>query len=119
MTEIIEYSLVVMVSTLFVAGSVLTYSSFSAFESNLQVRAAFATISGLVSQALESGNSSATLSLPSSTIRCEGGSLSISAGPTNVGESIPAACNFVVNIDSGAHSLLFSKRSSGLYLAVT
>jgi hypothetical protein len=53
MTEVTEYSLVFMVSTLFVAGSLATYNSFSSLETQIQFRADFVALSNLASQAIE------------------------------------------------------------------
>lgn len=119
MTEIVEYTLVVMVSTLFVAGSVVAYNSFSAFESGLQLRAAFAAVSGLASQAIENGSSRGTMTLPDSTISCAGGSLSLSSGASTEGQSVPIACDFAVKVTGGSHVLRFSERYSHLVLSVT
>ena len=48
MAETVEYALVVMVSALFVAGSIATYGAFASFESGVQFRAEFQAISALV-----------------------------------------------------------------------
>lgn len=119
MTEIVEYSLVVMVSTLFIAGSVITYNSFSSFESGLQLRAAFAAVSGLASQAIVNGTSRASLTLPASIIRCEGGSLSLSTGTATERERAPMACDFVAPFNGGSYVLEFSTLSSRLVLSVS
>jgi hypothetical protein len=119
MAELVEYSLAVMVSFLFVAGSVATYASFSTFESGIQLRAAYGAVSALASQAIENGSARRTLSLPSSTISCHGGSLTLSSGPLTERQSMPAACDFVVNVSAGSHLLHFYEESSQLLLSVT
>jgi ABC-type transporter Mla subunit MlaD len=48
MAEVLEYSIAVLVSSLFVAGSVATYGAFSAFESSMQLRATFTSVTNLV-----------------------------------------------------------------------
>ncbi len=119
MVEILEYCLVVMVSTLFIAGSVATYGSFSSFESALQQKAAFAAVSGLASRAIQNGTSEATLSLPSSTIGCEGGSLSLSSGTFDGRQTMPVACDFSINVTQGPHLVRFTEVSDLLSLSVT
>jgi hypothetical protein len=61
MTELVEYTLVVMVSTLFVAGSAFVYNSFTGFEASLQLKAAFDAVSGTAIQAVEGGTGSAAI----------------------------------------------------------
>jgi hypothetical protein len=119
MAELVEYSLIVMVSLLFVAGSVVTYSSFSALESQLQFSGASAEVTGLASQAVENGTSSASLSLPMSTIRCDDGLLTISSGQMTREQDLPVVCNFSLPVSSGPHLLRFTVTSSRLVLLVT
>ncbi len=119
MTEIIEYSLVIMVSTLFVGGSVVAYASFSSFESGLQLRATFTAVSGLAARALDNGSSEATLVLPDSTIMCVGNSLSVSSGTSTEGQTVAASCDFYFRVNAGSHVLHFTELSSRLVLSVT
>jgi hypothetical protein len=119
MTEIVEYSLVVIVSTLFVAGSVLTYDSFSSFVSELQVRTEFASVTTLASQAMSNGSSRATLTLPSSVITCSGGSLTVSSGTAAEWGTLPVGCGFAVQVAAGAHVVRFTRSPSGLALSVS
>ncbi|HYC11874.1 MAG TPA: hypothetical protein VEC02_04350 [Nitrososphaerales archaeon] len=118
MAEIVEYCLVVLVSSFFVAGSVVTYASFSSFDSELQLRAAFATMAGLASEAIRNGSAGAAVLLPSSTIACAGGSLSLSAGNYTESENVPVSCDFHVSVNQGSHLLQFSDRSAWLFLSV-
>jgi hypothetical protein len=118
MTEIIEYSLVVMVSALFIAGSAETYTSFTSYQASIQLRAEFLAVSGLASQAVKDGNSSGTLSLPTSTLRCERGSLSLSAGSSIQSYNLPLGCDFKVDVSEGLHFIMFSAQSSNLALTV-
>lgn len=119
MTEIVEYSLVVMVSTLFVGGSVVAYNSFSSFESGLQLRATFAAVSSLATQAIENGSSRASITLPDSAISCHGGSLSVTSGTATEGQDVPASCDFYVRVGGGPHIIRFREVSSQLELSVT
>jgi hypothetical protein len=119
MAELVEYSLIVMVSVLFVAGSVMTYNSFSALESQLKFGGAYAAVTGLASQAVENGSSSGSLSLPMSTIKCEDGLLTVSSGQMSREQDLPVACDFNLHVSPGPHLLRFAVTSSRLILLVT
>ena len=119
MTEIIEYALVVMVSTLFVTGSAVVYDSFAYFESNLQLRGTYATLSELAARAVDSGTASARLSLPPSTIGCERGSLTLDFGSRGLAASVPANCGFEVSVAGGEHELVFTSAHGTLSLQVS
>jgi hypothetical protein len=119
MAETVEYALVVMASALFVAGSVVTYGSFSSFESSLQFRAEFQEVSSLASAALVNGSSRASLSLPTSTIGCSSGVLSVVAGPMNMSLGIGFPCEFHLNVIQGSHVLVFSVEGARLTAGVS
>lgn len=119
MAELLEYALVVMVSTLFVAGSVAVYGGFSSFESGLSLRAAFDQVAALASKAIANGTSAATVPFPSSTITCQGGSLGVSLGGSTLSESVPLGCSFAVSVHGGVHTLKFRDDSSRLELSVS
>jgi hypothetical protein len=117
--ELLEYALVVMVSMLFVAGSVLVYGGFATFESGLSLRATFDGVSGLVSEAIANGSATATMSFPSSAITCQGGMLSMIIGGSSLSESVPLGCAFQVSVPGGVHTLEIRDDSSQLELSVS
>jgi hypothetical protein len=119
MAEILEYTLVFMVSTLFVTGSVATYNSFSSWASELQFHEAFSAIVGLAAQALTNGTSRGTMNLPYSTIQCFGGSLTFETKSFSATQNFAAGCNFLVNLGTGTHTMAFAGGSSLLSLSVT
>ncbi len=119
MVELLEYALVVMASTLFVAGSVLVYESFATFESGLSLRATFEGVSGLVSNAIANGSATATMSIPSSTIACQGGTLSVKVGGSVLEDRVPLGCSFAVTVPAGVHTVEFRDDSSRLELSVS
>ena len=119
MVEIVEYTLVVMVSTLFVAGSLLVYGGFTQFESGLSLHAAFGGVSGLVSKAIADGSAAATIPMPSSTLTCQGGTLCMRVGGSAINESIPLGCDFAVSVSACVHTLEFRDDSSQLELSVS
>ena len=116
MTEVVEYALVVMVSALFITGSVAVYDSFSAFESNLQLKGTMASITDVAYKALAAGNASGRVSVPESTIGCEDGSLTLSSGSEGFASQVPAECDFAVSLPPGEHALIFSVSSGNLTL---
>ena len=118
MAEVIEYTLVVMVSVLFVAGSVYVYDSFSSFESQAQLRAASATVAALAYQAARNGSSSATVSLPGSTISCAGDTLRLSTASSTDAMASPLACDFEVTVTGGTHTIQFYSIQSQLTIRV-
>lgn len=119
MVEILEYSLVVLVSAAFVVGSVVSYGAFTSFESGVGLRAEFASVSSLAQGAIQDGASHATLSLPDSTISCQGGSLVVSSGSLSQQTDVGVPCSFSVHVADGSHSLSFAEDPLGLSLAVT
>ena len=118
MSEIVEYTLVVMASALLVSGSVAVYDSFSNLESELQLREAFATISDLASQAVNTGAASTTMSIPASTISCEDSSLTLSFGSLGISHSVPLDCDFIQRVAGGERSLAFAVSGNSLLLTV-
>jgi hypothetical protein len=119
MAEILEYTLVFLVSTFFVTGSVATYNSFSSWASELQFHEAFSIVSGLVTQALSNGSSRATINLPASTIQCHDGSLTLSTKSSSATKSVLTGCSFSVSLEGGPHTLAFTVSSTQLSLSVT
>lgn len=118
MAELVEYTLVVMASTLFVAGSVLVYGGFSSFESGVSLHATFAAVSSLASKAMEDGTAKGVVTLPGATIACHGGLLSVKVGSSSQNEALPLSCDFEETFSGGAATLVFTDESSRLSLAV-
>ena len=118
MAEILEYALVVMVGSFFVAGSVAVYSGFSSAESGASVRAAYDEVYWLASRAVENGSAGAVLLLPPSTISCNGGVLTVGVGASAENGTVPAGCGFSVALDGGTHLLRFTDSASELDLEV-
>ncbi len=115
--EILEYSLVFLVSSIFISGSAAAYANFSAMQADLRLRATFAEVSTLAGEALDTGSSRGTVDLPGAVIACRDGTLSVSSGPTVMEQSIPGSCDFEVRLSSGSHQVAFSGSYSGLSLS--
>ncbi len=119
MAEILEYCLVVLVSSLFLAGSVATYGSYSAFVSEAQFRAASSTVSALAMEAQDNGSSRSAVALPPSTISCSGGVLEFASGSRVAVQDLSVPCSFRVSVAGGTHELAFSRNGSSLELEVS
>lgn len=119
MAELVEYCLVFLVSSLFVAGSVATYDSFSGFTSGLEFRTASASISRLASDALASGSASGAFAVPSSTVSCEGGVLTFVSEGMALRQAVGATCDFSASLQGGVHAFGFSYDDSRLTMTVS
>lgn len=118
MAELVEYSLVVLVSALFVAGSAATYGSFLSFEAKVQFGASSSAVEGLAAQAVAEGRSDALLSLPASRISCSVGTLQFTAGDLSASEPVSLPCDFTVNVPPGVHMVAFDAGPSALTVSV-
>ena len=119
MVEITEYTLAVLVSTLLVGGSAVTYATFARLEYSSEVDASVAALVGLANDAVANGHSSATLLLPTSTLSCSHGTLTMLSGNNTVSSPIGGNCEFVASINGGVHTVSFDSQSWGLRLRVT
>lgn len=119
MVELLEYALAVMVSTLLVAGSVAVYESFTSYEEDLQLEGTLATVSGIAEAALSNGSARAAVSLPASTIGCEGNTLYVGIGAASMSQGIGVRCDFQVDVTAGVHVLSFTAKSGQLGVMVT
>ena len=118
MVELFEYCLVVMVSSLFVAGSVATYASFSGFVSGAQFKAASSAVSALAMEAQVNGSARSALTLPASIIGCQEGVLTMTSGSRVAVADLSTACSFRVAVSGGPHEVIFSSNGSALDLEV-
>lgn len=119
MAEITEYSLVLLVSMLFVGASMAIYGAYTKFESASEVSASVAALVPLALQAAETGTASATILLPASTISCSDGLFAISTSGSVQNQRLPVDCNFSVVIPGGIHIVRFFSYASALSLVVT
>ena len=119
MAEITEYTLAVLVSALMVGGSAVTYATFARFEQTSEVDASLSTLVGLADEAVVNGHSSSTLLLPTSTLTCTDGILTIVSGNTTASSPVGAQCDFETSIAGGMHTVSFDSRSSAVDLLVT
>jgi len=116
---ITEYSLVVLVSTLFVGASVETYGTYAKFEGMAEFNASFSALVVLASQAAVNGSSRSTLLVPSLVVSCEGGSFSVRSNIYRQTQRLPVGCDFAIEVEKGIHAFEFSAISSNLSLEVS
>lgn len=119
MAELLEYTMAVLVSSLFIAGSVGTYGAFSTFQTNMQLKATFTSVSDLAYTASIHGTAQADLNFPPSTLSCAAGRLSLSTGTSVQSGTVPYDCQFSLALASGTHSVDFSVMGSNLVASVT
>jgi hypothetical protein len=118
LSQVIEYTLVVLASTLFVGGSTATLMAYQSFETKAQTGAAFSTLWTLAEQAAENGSSQAVLFLPDSTVTCRGSSLDMTSSDVTAIHDLPVSCDFSKQISKGVHHVEFLFQSSTLLLQV-
>ncbi|MDA4121017.1 MAG: hypothetical protein OK404_01255 [Thaumarchaeota archaeon] len=119
MSQVIEYTLVVLASTLFVGGSSATLVAYQSFETKAQTGAAFSSLSTLAEQAAMNGSSQAVLFLPNSTVTCRGSTLDMISSDVTATHDLPVSCDFSKQISKGIHHVEFFLQSSTLLLQVT
>jgi hypothetical protein len=118
LTQIIEYALVMLISSLFAGASAVTYTNYKNIEGNVAFAAAFSGISTLAEQALANGSSHSNMLLPSSIVSCSGGILSLSSAGRTAMRSLMVGCDFSFVVTGGPHSLEFSYGNAMLMLQV-
>ena len=118
MTETFEYALVVMASSLFIAGSVTVYGAYSSFEAGASADAAYSEIHWLASRAIENGSAWATVLMPATAVTCQGSRLTVSVGSETRSGTLPAGCDFSFSLAGGAHRLRFTRTEAGLGVTV-
>lgn len=108
MAEVLEYSFVILASTLVVLFSVGTYQSLSGTVAEAGFHASFSSVIQAAASAVETGNSSVTLVLSDSAISCSHGSIALSSGSLRSSYAMPVACSFRDGPLSGQTDLEFS-----------
>jgi hypothetical protein len=118
MAELIEYSMVVLLSIALAGASLSAYGAFAKFETSTEAQASFSDMMSLALQALDNGSSRSAVPFPNSTISCAAGVLSISSGEVDLNRTIPAHCDFMTDVPAGVHEAEFTYNSSSLSLVV-
>ena len=118
MAEVLEYSLVVLLSTVLTVFSVGVYGSLSAAVGPATDEADFASVVALANAAVEHGVSSSALVFDHARIRCEAGTITLAADGYSQNASLPVGCSVPWVDVSGARQLTFNYSASLLTLQV-
>ncbi len=114
MVELLEYSLVVLVSSMMIGFSVVATGSFTTFSRTLDDRAAFSALTAAALDAIEQGSASASVSLASATLSCSSGTFSISSPYYSASASLPSGCDFTFGRLDGSYTFSFTASSGQL-----
>ena len=118
MVEIVEYTLVFLVATLFTGASVVVYEQYETTEATLESKTAFSALVDLVRQAEWNGSSSNALVTPESVLTCSAGVLMLNTSAVSESGSIAVNCGFSFSLTAGVHAFRFDANSTGLSLKV-
>jgi hypothetical protein len=118
LTEIIEYALVLLVSSLVVGFSFGAYSMYSGAITQSEARAGFSSIVTAAIESIDHGESSVTLPLANVTLACNHGVLVYTSSSYSANATLPADCDFSVQDVSGTHVLKFVTSSGFLSVQV-
>lgn len=119
MVEVLEYSLVFLVSSMFVGFSFAAFSSYSSSAVSLENRAAFSSVTAAAWDAIEHGSANVSVVFAGSTVSCSGGRLSLVSTSYSGSTVLPVGCEFSDSALNGTHNLQFVSTSSWLDLEVT
>jgi len=119
MVEVLEYSLVLLASSLLIGFSISAASSFWGVSLETEDRAAFSGLAATAWGALEHGNSSVTLEVSNSSVYCVGGALTFSSPRYSAVADLPADCDFAYQQLDGQHLFSFATVGSWLELRVS
>lgn len=118
MVEVLEYSLVFLVSSAMVGFSFAALSSYSTSAQNLEGQAALSAVSAAAWDAIEHGESDVTVAFVNTTLSCSAGHLSLVSQSYSATANLPVGCEFEFSGLNGSHTLRFHSSSSLLELEV-
>ena len=118
MSEILEYALVVLVSSVLAAFSIGVYSGFSSNFGPTRDEADFATVVALANAAVAHGNASSEIDFDHATVACSDGTLFYQNGSYGQTSTVPAACSIAPTEVIGAHVLTFVYTGGSLFMKV-
>jgi len=119
MVELLEYSLVFLVSSMMVGFSIAAASSFQGSSRGIEERAAFSGVAAAAWEAVEHGNSSVTIMLSNSSVSCAGGELNFSSPVYSAGTDLPVGCGFGFPGLDGQRTFRFTSTGGWLELSVS
>lgn len=118
MAELVEYGLVVLVSSLVMAFSVVGYGSFASSVSAATQQADYSSYVANAFAAIQQGSSTVTLTLENTTLSCSHGTLLFASPAVSTEDVLPIGCHFEFQDLSGSHRLFFSSSGGTLNLRV-
>jgi hypothetical protein len=118
LTEIIEYALVLLVSSLVVGFSFGAYSMYSGAITQSEAHAGFSSILTVAMESIDHGEATVTLPLVNVTLTCHHGVLVYASHSYSANATLPADCDFGVQDISGTHTLTFATSSGILSIQV-
>jgi len=118
LVEVLEYALVVLVSSLVAGFSFGVYTGLASRVGPTTDEAAFASVVVLASAAVEHGSSSSTLVFANATIGCGPGAITFSTGTYSSSAPLPVDCSFAPQYISGTKQLTFDYSGGLLTLTV-
>ncbi len=107
MVELVEYTLVVLSSTLLITGSVLVYDGYASSEATLIESEAFSTLVAGAKEATWNGTDTLTVVVPSAVVACSDETLSLNASGSVDASSIGVPCAFSYETSAGVHTFQF------------
>ena len=118
LVELIEYSLVFLVSSALAGGSVVALAGFNSAARSLEDRAALSSLHLLAARAVEQGAASAKLTTWDADVQCHDGSLTLATSSFNGSATLPVGCDFEFRDLSGVHVFTFASDEGQLSLKV-
>lgn len=119
LVEVLEYTLVILVSVMVIGFSFSTYSAYTASITSAGERATYSSVVGLAYAAIEQGSSAANITLNRSSVTCVGGRLAFASPAYSASSTLPATCDFEYVQLSGPHQLSFVFAGGVLTLGVS
>ena len=118
MAEVLEYALVVLVSSVLTVFSIGVYGGLASFMGPAREQADFASVVALANSAIEHGSSSSEIVFDHATIGCSSAAITLQSGGFRQSSAISADCSFPPEEVSGTVQLAFDYSGGVLTLQV-
>ncbi len=118
MAEVLEYAVVVLVSSALAAYSIGVYGGFSSNLGPAKDGAEFASIVALANAAVEHGNASSMIDFSHATVACSARTISFHEGTYSQSSSIPVDCSIEPTEVTGSRVLSFVYTGGSLFMKV-
>jgi len=118
LVEVLEYALVVLVSTLVAGFSLGVYGGYATEVERSSAEASYASVVSLAHAAVQQGKASATINLDRASIGCVSDSLEFASPAFSGNSPLPVHCAFPPQRLSGLRLVTFDYSSGELILQV-